>query len=67
MSSKSGLSLMASLIDDIRNLKTSESKTAVLRVLGMMGFYNTYILNFQETRIVYNSMRVLLVASETKL
>ena len=44
--SKSGLSPIASLIDDIRNLKTPESKTEVLRVLGMVGFYHTYILNF---------------------
>ena len=44
--SKDGLSPIASRIDDIRNLKTPESKTEVLRVLGMMGFYHTYILNF---------------------
>ena len=44
--SKNGLSPIASRIDDIRNLKTPESKTEVLRVLGMMGFYHTYILNF---------------------
>ena len=37
---------IASRIDDIRNLKTPESKTEVLRVLGKMGFYHTYILNF---------------------
>ena len=39
--SKDGLSPIASRIDDIRNLKTPESKTEVLRVLGMMGFYYT--------------------------
>ena len=44
--SKDGLSPIASRIDDIRNLKTPESKTEVLRDLGMMGFYHTYILKF---------------------
>ena len=44
--SKDGLSPIASRIDDIRNLKTPESKTEVLRVLRMLGFYHTYILNF---------------------
>ena len=44
--SKDALSPIASRIDDIRNLKTPESKTEVLRVLGMMGFYHTYIFNF---------------------
>ena len=43
---KDGLSPIASRIDDIRNLKTPETKTEVLRVLGMMGFYRTCILNF---------------------
>ena len=43
--SKDGISPIASRTDDIRNLKTPESKTEVLRVLGMMGFYHTYILN----------------------
>ena len=46
--SKVGLSALASGIDDIRNLKTPELKTEVLRVLGMMGFYHTYILNFSD-------------------
>ena len=36
--SKNCLSPIASRIDDIRNLKTPESKTEVLRALGMMGF-----------------------------
>ena len=44
--SKDGLSPNASRIDDIRNLKTPESKTEVLKVLGMMDLYHTYILNF---------------------
>ena len=44
--SKDGLSPIASRIDDIRNLKTPESKTEVLRILGVMGFYHTYISNF---------------------
>ena len=44
--SKDELSPIASRIDNIRNLKTPESKTEVLRDLGMMGFYHTYILNF---------------------
>ena len=44
--SEDGLSSDASRIDDIRNLKTPESKTEVLRVLGMIVFYYTYILNF---------------------
>ena len=44
--SKDGLSPIASRIDDIRNVKTAESKTEDLRVLGMMGFYHTYILKF---------------------
>ena len=43
--SKDKLSPIASRIDNIRNLKTPESKTEILRVLGMMGFYHTYILN----------------------
>ena len=43
--SKDGLSPIASRVDDIRSLKTPESKTEVIRVLGMMGFYHTYILN----------------------
>ena len=44
--SKDGLSPIASRIDDIRNLKTPGSKTEILRVLGIMGFYHTYFLNF---------------------
>ena len=33
-------------IDDIKKLKSPESKTEVLGVLGVMGFYSTYIINF---------------------
>ena len=42
---KDGLSPIALRIDDIRKLSTPESKTEILRALGMMGFYHTYILN----------------------
>ena len=53
--SKDGLSPIASRIDDIRNLKTPESKTEVLRVLGMLGFYHTYILNFHiDAKLLYD-------------
>ena len=44
--SKDGLSPIASRIDDIKKLKSPESKTEVLGVLGVMGFYSTYIINF---------------------
>ena len=44
--SKDGLSPIASRIEGIRNLKTPESKTEISRVLRMMGFYHTNILNF---------------------
>ena len=44
--SKYGLSPIASRIDDIKKLKSPESKTEVLGVLGVMGFYSTYIINF---------------------
>ena len=40
------LSPIASRTYDINNLKTPESKTEVLRVLGVMGFYHNYFLNF---------------------
>ena len=56
--SKDGLSPIASRIDDIRNLKTPESKTEVLRVLGMMGFYHTYILIFHiDAKPLYDLTR----------
>ena len=44
--SKDGLSPIASRIDDMKKLKSPESKTEVLGVLGVMGFYSTYIINF---------------------
>ena len=44
--SKDGLSAIASRMDGIGNLKNSRMKTEVLRFLGVMGFYNTYIFNF---------------------
>ena len=56
--SKDGLSPIASRIDDIRNLKTPESKKEVLRVLGMMDFYHTYILNFHiDAKPLYDSTK----------
>ena len=44
--SKDGLSPIASRIDDIKKLKSPESKTVVLGVIGVMGFFSTYIINF---------------------
>ena len=44
--SKDGLSSIASRIDDMKKLKSPESKLEVLGVLGAMGFYSTYIINF---------------------
>ena len=44
--SKEGLSPIASRIDDIKKLKSPESKTEVLGVLGVMEFYSIYIINF---------------------
>ena len=44
--SKDGLSPIASRIDVIKKMKTRDSKTKILGVLGVMGFYSTYIINF---------------------
>ena len=44
--SKDGFSPIASRIDDLKKLKSPESKTEVLGVLGVMGFYSTNIINF---------------------
>ena len=43
--SKGTLSPITSRIADIQNLKTPESKTDVLSVLGAMGFYANYVIN----------------------
>ena len=44
--SENPLSPVISRIDDIKNLKTPESKTEVLSVLGAMGFYSNYVIIF---------------------
>ena len=44
--SKGTLSPITSRIADIQNLKTPESKTDVLSVLGAMGFYANYVINY---------------------
>ena len=44
--SKGTLSPITSRNADIQNLKTPESKTDVLSVLGAMGFYATYGINY---------------------
>ena len=44
--SKGTLSPITSRIADIQNLKTPESKTDVFSVLGAMGFYANYVINY---------------------
>ena len=44
--SENTLSPVISRIDDIKNLKTPESKTDVLSVLGAIGFYSNYVIIF---------------------
>ena len=46
LSLKMVLPPIASRIDDIKKLKSPESKPEVLGVLVVMGFYSTYIINF---------------------
>ena len=44
--SKGTLRSITSRIADIQNLKTPESKTDILSVLGAMGFYANYVINY---------------------
>ena len=46
--SKRTLSLISSRNADIEKLKTPESKTDVLSVLGAMGFYANYVKNYHN-------------------
>ena len=47
-----------SRIDDIKNLKTQESKTDILSVLGAMGFYSNYVINFHiDAKPLYDLTR----------
>ena len=56
--SENTLSPVISRIDDIRNLKTPESKTDVLSVLGAMGFYSNYVINFHiDAKPLYDLTR----------
>ena len=52
--SKDGLSPIASRIINIKKLKSPESKTEVLGVLGVMGFYSTCIVNlYVDAKCLY--------------
>ena len=56
--SENTLSPVISRIDDIKNLKTPESKTDVLSVLGAMGFYSNYVINFHiDAKPLYDLTR----------
>ena len=56
--SENTLSPVISRTDDIRNLKTPESKTDVLSVLGAMGFYSNYVINFHiDAKPLYDLTR----------
>ena len=52
------LSPVISRIDHIKNLKTPESKTDVLSVLGAMGLYSNYVINFHiDAKPLYDLTR----------
>ena len=56
--SENTLSPVISRIDDIKNIKTPESKTDVLSVLGAMRFYSNYVINFRiDNKPLYNLTR----------
>ena len=56
--SENTLSPVIPRIDDIKNLKTPESKTDFLSVLGAMGFYSNYVINFHiDTKPLYDLTR----------
>ena len=56
--SKGTLSPITSCIADIQILKTPESKTDVLSVLGAMGFYANYVINYHiDAKPLYNIVK----------